>query len=610
MRSATRSALTLLAAVVVLGSLPAALAHGDEHESMNMDGDMAMGTEEPKPDAGSYPPTYFTHPEHRGTIYAHIALMVLGWVFMLPTGVMLSLAKSRYTLVVQFVFLATNALAVLLGITYNANTPDLYPNNAHHKIGWIATWVVSAQVFISLVGRVAGVITRKQSQQQQQQQQHSKEEGQAFIPMSMENMAEHQRMTDATYMPKYRHSNDSGQGTEPNTESLRSNSLSASGQQSPDPLEDRRMDYDEDDEDLEFKAAELSPPESQASSFIAKIAGLVSSRAWKVLIFGYNAVDRTILILGYITLATGVITWARFFEGHAVFSGLAHWIKGSVFFWYGILTLGRWSGSFGDLGWAWNVRPKQSSKRWRPSAEFVEGALIFIYGSTNIFLEHLGNADIGNTEFSAQDLEHLSITVLFIGGGLLAMLIESTNIRDLLNTTVSEAALSHADHTYNDEERDALQPPKQYEFSINPIPALVILLLGIMMSSHTQQSMISSMVHKQWGNLLTGASFARGFTYVLLYLRPPRSVMPSRPPTELLTSFGLIAGGIIFCASSSDTIDGMVHYDLDAMFFYTVTMGFVGLLMAWVVLVLALKGWAVRKETGRQRGAWHASARV
>lgn len=278
------------------------------------------------------------------------------------------------------------------------------------------------------------------------------------------------------------------------------------------------------------------------------------------------------------------------------------------------------------------MRPKQISQKWRPSAEFVEGFLIFFYGSTNIFLEHLGNASAGNAEFSPQDLEHISITVLFIGGGLLAMLIESTNIRELLNTTVSEAALSHPDGTYTEEEREALRVPEQYEFSVNPIPALVILLLGIMMSSHTQQTMISSMVHKQWGNMLTGASFARGLTYVLMYLRPPRSVMPSRPPTELLAAFGLIAGGIIFCASvscslsldpcvhgdllltelqSSDTIDGMIHYDLDAMFFYTVTMGFVGLLMAWMVLLLALKGWALRREAPRsRRAAFGTSTRV
>lgn len=54
----------------------------------------------------------------------------------------------------------------------------------------------------------------------------------------------------------------------------------------------------------------------------------------------------------------------------------------------------------------------------------------------------------------------------------------------------------------------------------------------------------------------------------------------------------------------------MIHYDLDAMFFYTVTMGFVGLLMAWVVIVLALKGWAVRKESGRAPKSWTLASRV
>ncbi|KAG4222777.1 hypothetical protein PC116_g28750, partial [Phytophthora cactorum] len=529
MRTTTQAALKALALIAVAGAIPTILAHGHGDEgATDMDMNMDMSKEEPKPDPESYPPTYFSHPEHVVEIYAHIALMVISWVVMLPIAVMFSIARSRYTLPVQFLFLVTNALGVVLGITYNANTPDLYPNNAHHKLGWIVTWVVSAQVFISLVGRVAGVMSRNGTEG------IGKEEEQAFIPVSTEAMAEHQRINDGMYPHPYRHSNDSGQGTEPGTESLRSNSVStAVGQESPLEMSDRRIHYD-DLEDVHFKPAEVLGSK-KANSFLAKIASKISTRAWKVLMFAYNFVDRSILILGYIALCTGVITFGRFFEGHGIFSGLAHWIKGGIFFWYGILTLGRWSGSFGELGWAWNVRPKQSSQKWRPTAEFVEGALIFTYGSTNIFLEHLGNA---GKEFSPQDLEHISITVLFIGGGLLAMLIESTRIRELLNTTVYDAALSHPSHAYSDEEREALQAPKEYEFSINPIPALVIFLLGIMMSSHTQHNMVSSMVHKQWGNLLTGASFARGFTYVLVYLKPPHSILPSRPPTELITAFG------------------------------------------------------------------------
>ncbi|KAI1090578.1 hypothetical protein F5B19DRAFT_484460 [Rostrohypoxylon terebratum] len=600
MRSTAQSALKLLALVAVAGALPTVLAHGNEDQGA-MDMGMDMSKEEPKPDPDSYPPTYFAHTEHVAEIYAHIALMVISWVIMLPIAVMFSLARSRYTLAVQFLFLCTNAIGLLLGITYNANTPDLYPNNAHHKIGWLVTWVVSAQVIVSLIGRVAGVMRKNDAHG------FGKEEEQAFIPVSTEAMAEHQRINDALFPHRYRHSNDSGQGTEPNTESLRSNSVSTVvGQESPIEMSGRRAHYEDDDDDLHFKSAELLSSEP-ANSFIAKLAGKMSNRVWRVLMFGYNFVDRTILILAYITLCTGIITFGRFFEGRGIFSGLAHWIKGGIFFWYGILTLGRWSGSFGELGWSWNVRPKHSSNKWRPTAEFVEGALIFTYGSTNIFLEHLGNA---GKEFSPQDLEHISITVLFIGGGLLAMLIESTKIRELLNTTVYDAALVHPSQAYSDEEREALESPKQYEFSVNPIPALVILLLGIMMSSHTQQTMVSSMVHKQWGNLLTGASFARGFTYVLVYLKPPRSILPSRPPTELLTAFGLIAGGTIFMASASDTVDGMIHYNLDAMFFYTVTMGFVGLIMAWVVVLLALKGWAVRKESDRSPKAWTLDSHV
>jgi hypothetical protein len=40
----------------------------------------------------------------------------------------------------------------------------------------------------------------------------------------------------------------------------------------------------------------------------------------------------------------------------------------------------------------------------------------------------------------------------------------------------------------------------------------------------------------------------------------------------------------------------MIHYQLDAMFMYTVTMGLVGMLMAWVIILLVIKGKAIQKE--------------
>lgn len=47
----------------------------------------------------------------------------------------------------------------------------------------------------------------------------------------------------------------------------------------------------------------------------------------------------------------------------------------------------------------------------------------------------------------------------------------------------------------------------------------------------------------------------------------------------------------------------MEVYELDEMMIYTLTMGFVGLLMAWELVVLALKGWAVRREVHAKRSA-------
>lgn len=218
---------------------------------------------------------------------------------------MLSLARSRYTLLVQFVFVAANAFGVLLGVVYNANTPDLYPNNAHHKLGWLVTWVVLAQVAIGLLGRVAGVLQGGPSSSSLSR------EHQSFIPVSSEAMEEH----DSRFgVPKFfRHSNDSGHGTEPGSDTLRNHS-SASGASSPS-LPDARKEYDDEDIDLE----DADPVTASAGKvgrsrdIVAKVAAKVSSRAWKFLIFGYNFVDRTILILGFITLTTGVATFGRFF---------------------------------------------------------------------------------------------------------------------------------------------------------------------------------------------------------------------------------------------------------------------------------------------------------
>jgi hypothetical protein len=181
------------------------------------------------------------------------------------------------------------------------------------------------------------------------------------------------------------------------------------------------------------------------------------------------------------------------------------------------------------------------------------------------------------------------------------MLIESRAVRDYLNSNVQPTTINNASiPSLSSKSPAPWSPPKSYSVPMNPIPGLIIFLLGIMMSSHHQSSMVSTMIHKQWGSMFVGAAFARAVTYILLYLSPPTSYLPGRPPSELITAFCLIAGGMLFMESNKDTVAAMEGRGLDAMFTFTVSIGLSALLMAWTVTVMAVKGWALGREQQRR----------
>lgn len=394
----------LAAAALLLQLLPLVTAHGDEHgETMDM-GAHDAPTLQPQVESHQ---SYWSLSEYATLMYWHIALEIFAWVVVLPVAVMLSIARSRYVLTSQFAFLVVNAFALLIGVVYSHKTPDLYENNAHSKTGWVITWIASAWVFMALI---------------QAYMAHSFDD-ETTQPLNTANMAEYQRVKEEDLESPYRYSQDSGQGTERNSASLydssRSPSVESEDQHFSGPT--RRNTHEELD-DLEDVNLEKVVPKSRFDAFFShNVARFVVGRTARAIRLLYVVLERTMILQGLVAILTGTVVYGGIAHGDAVFNVLAHYVKGGIFFVYGFLTLGRWMGAFADLGWAWNMKPSRDMvgrrKSSLPSAEFTESFVIWLYGCTNVFLEHLA---AWGSEWTAQDLEHVSISVLFFGGGLVS----------------------------------------------------------------------------------------------------------------------------------------------------------------------------------------------
>ena len=583
---------TAASLALLLGALPLIAAHSDEHMEAAQEHkpDMIAGAQEAVPN-------YFRHPQFAGWMYAHIALMITSWVIALPPALMLSVARSKHHLPAQLVFHSINVIGMFTGFVYNHSTPDLYTKNSHHPIGWVVTSFTVLWTLLSLV--VAYTNGQKKNEH----------------PRAASRTSSQDRIGDASFEDyvdspsTYRCSRDSGNFSG----GSRSNSSDSIFEKDETiPLRDDldRGDFDtHDDTELHgsLRGKKLKGVVARAARFTSHEKILAALRVLQIVL------EKFLLLLGFLTLTSGFIVYGGLFKDREIYSGLAHYVKGGIFFWYGLLTLGRWMGAFAEFGWAWNVRPQCAQvSKWKtrvPSAEFTESFVIWLYGASNVFLEHLSN---WGKAWSPQDFEHVSITILFFGGGLLGMMIE---LRALLDTTTVPAQPHES--TFKRLETDDAgfkfisenfahpnqhpEPPNAKKLSLNPMPALTILFLGMMMSGHHQSSMVSTMLHAQWGMLFSGFAMARAVTYIMLYLKPPTSHYPSRPPSELVAAFCLTAGGMLFMNSARDVVVTIESNGLDAMTIFTLTIGLTGVILAWELVCCTIKVWAARSEQRRSR---------
>ena len=341
-----------------------------------------------------------------------------------------------------------------------------------------------------------------------------------------------------------------------------------------------------------------------------------SNRPWLVKKIGralFATSERVLVFAGLMQVITGIVVYSGGCRQNWLNGCLAHLIstlrprslyhfadtdcslvEGGIFWCYGLVTFARYLGSFSELGWAWNRAPKGNY----PSAEFVECAVIFTYGLTNTWMERFG-AKAGDP-FTTKQVQHISIAVMFWFAGLVGMGIESKRIRRWL-AAGSTAALK-AKHG-----SEAVAEPPSYQGSFNPFPALCIGITGAAMSAHAQTYVFQVQIHMLWGYLLSGFAVLRCLTYFFVWLAPPRSILPSRPPTEALASFLLACGGLMFQFSTEEvTIAAMRQGRDDVMMFLNVGVAITCLAFCWVLAVVGFKGWL--KSRTHAAVKFHASA--
>ena len=258
----------------------------------------------------SSPGSYFSYSEYSGILLSHIIIMTIAWAFILPVGkllfhltiseswalsrtlgVMLSIARSKSALSLQVMFLLANAIGLVVGTIYNSKTPDLYTNNAHHRLGWAVTWIASAQAVLALIRAYAKADIKSENHE-------------PYV----------KKFEDLHESETYRYSRDSGHGTELSSSSSRSNSISSARDKEDQDPPDSRM-YCEDDMQRDNEQSGLIRSNAVDRYLSRKLSWNVTSRALSYVGCSINIIDRTILILGFIALATGLVTYGGIFVG-------------------------------------------------------------------------------------------------------------------------------------------------------------------------------------------------------------------------------------------------------------------------------------------------------
>lgn len=352
------------------------------------------------------PPAYYElegGAAHSSLLWAHILSSSVAFFGFLPLAMALRMGQSSLAVVAQVGFVAVGGVGLLLGLVYSAATPELYAGNKHKSFGLLAGLLVVALAavdFARFVKPKSWLGTVQSTKEERAVLYHQVAETEAVVDEAEEGhfvVGSPTELDDATDRHNWAAVN-SHSDARPSTSHPRNSSISCSS-------DDTVVDHHDHLTSSQHGPALLTRL-SPAARLLRPLPAILE---W------------TLLFIGYSQVITGIAVYYGACRGNYKNGCVAHAAKGSIFLWFGLLTWARFLGAFAGKGWAWNRRPEGASKGgW--SMEFVESLVIFIYGSTNVWLERLGK---NGAPWSVKDVQHASIA----GEGSLAVRFSWETIR-------------------------------------------------------------------------------------------------------------------------------------------------------------------------------------
>ncbi|RIA86830.1 hypothetical protein C1645_740552 [Glomus cerebriforme] len=356
--------------------------------------------------------------EQNFMLWLHIISMIISFGTLIPIGIVLGFAnnKSKWYINTQIFGTIIVILGYFSGVMFNySKSEDIYPSNFHSKFGWIILIIFLIQMIFGFFRFIL----------------NDKDKMIKFINISLSN-----------------ESNDS----------LVDSSVDSSSASSHDVEAHDSLLYNSDKNDSSRK--EYSQKQNKIRSKII-----------------YNILSFVLIILIYSQFLLGFITLSDTCHGESFGNCLAHYVKGSIFFWFGLIAFVRYLGFFEDFGWEWNLLPISSfdkkNHKGNVSFSLLESIIIFLYGITNTFLEHNGK----DKSWNHRDMQHASLAFMWWWAGLLGILLENKRLRKFL---FSKSTISIS----------------------NPIPSIIFIITAISISSHHQMTEFSLSIHKQFGGFL------------------------------------------------------------------------------------------------------------